>query len=168
MNLTQPLPQQPKELNWKTVAIAAVIVVISVVSIGVLLQGGKGFFSTSHPQPTVTPVPLAGVTLSPNKQVIVISIASFTENTNPSFSVTVTHAANSNIQFPCSLTLYDNAPSIVSSYPTMLIHSDGTYSMESGFIGSADLTGTTASYYAVLQDSNGNKVTSNTVTVEWK
>jgi hypothetical protein len=40
--------------------------------------------------------------------------------------------------------------------------------MESGFIGSADLTGTTASYYAVLQDSNGNKVTSNTVTVEWK
>jgi hypothetical protein len=151
-----PPPQSTKK--YFVLVIIAIAIIIALIVGFVLFQG-------------IVPVhPVADVTLSPNNQVIVASLAGSTGNSSPSFNVAVAHNINSNLLFPCSLTLYDNyEPSIESIHPSIVIQSDGTYNMENvGLVASADLAGTTVSYHVVLQDSNGNKVTSNTVTVEYK
>ena len=127
------------------------------------------------PTPAPTPAPIADVTLSPNTQTVVVSLEGPDFYTY--FSVTIAQNENT-LQFPCSITfvpdfslsLMSPSTSLVIAYgypqgsPT--IYNYGTYKIAYGYLPDNMLG--TSHYYAVIQDSTGAKITSNTVSVEYK
>lgn len=117
----------------------------------------------SPPEPT--PAPIANVILSPNNQVVVLSLGQI-----PSFSLTITQNGYGTVIFPCSVTI---VPSVQvtshDSYSIPILDNYGTINtspIESWVLLPSQPE--TISYYAVIQDSTGAKITSNTVTVDYK
>jgi hypothetical protein len=113
--------------------------------------------------PTPVPTPIANITLSPNNQVIFL-------NAYPSLSLTITQNENNSLQFPCLVYKYcSNFPYQAISY--FQPSNYGTYTLGNFY---SDLGAVlpsskamTVSYYVVVYDSNGTKIESNTVTVEY-
>jgi hypothetical protein len=130
----------------------------------------KSTVSNSEPIISSMPysgVPLALVSLSPSDQTAVISL-----HQSPSFSLTLSQAGNY-VNFPCSVTLYYSFADMLgqTSIPqSWTIKNYGTYDIPQPYVGEVPTIqrGASTSFWVVVQDSNGNKVTSNTVTVEYK
>jgi hypothetical protein len=127
------------------------------------LQTNYPFQKVTAPPPTPTPtVPPANVVLSPNKQIVVLSLLNY-----PNFSIAINQNENS-IDFPCSIKIVSSQTEFGQnsylSYQNPMNY--GTYSFDVWIPNPSQPE--TVTYYAVVQDSNGISITSNTVTVEYK
>jgi hypothetical protein len=108
------------------IAIALIIIII----FGYILpvsqfQGVVPVHPVSPPAPTPTTAP-ANVILSPNEQVVVISLYQ-----SPRLSVTINQNGNGGVNFPCSVTFYYTIPDIygrTSDLQTWEITHYGTFS----------------------------------------
>jgi len=126
--------------------------------------------SSSSPTPTLkpnpTPTPIASVVLSPNNQIVNLSL-----NQQTDFNVTIAQKGYYNLQFPCTITIISN---IGSSTELGLYSSYGTYAFNFDWSGFMPIftqlpsQGELISFYSLVKDSDGSSITSNTVTVEYK
>jgi hypothetical protein len=120
---------------------------------------------TATPAPTVAPI--ANVNLSPNSQIAVLSL-----NQAPDFKLSISDNGHT-VKFPCSVKMCYSVPDIYGSTSTAeywFLPKYGTYGSEISAMAWVPIVPHigTVSYYAVVQDSNGNIITSNTVTVQYK
>jgi hypothetical protein len=127
------------------------------------------YTSTATPTPAPTPKPIANVNLSPDNQIVVVSLSQ-----EPHFSITLSQTENT-VKFPCSVTLHYSTTDIYgkrSILESTTIDNYGTYTIPKPYVfieevPTINFLGST-SFYVVVQDSNGDKITSNTVTVQYK
>ena len=159
----------------KIYLIAAIvsIALIIILMFGYLLPA---FQFQNIPAPKVSsPTPIANAILSPNNQIVVVSLEGPSFYTY--FSVTITQNGNT-LKFPCSIALVPDFSLSLMSPSTRLVDSFGyaqgspiisnygTYKIAYGYLPDNMLG--TSHYYAILQDSTGAKITSNTVAVDYK
>jgi hypothetical protein len=160
-----PPPPQAEKSTKKYLLVFGVLIIIIGIFSGLILAHSlfQGIFQTDQTTPTPS---IANLVLSPNNQVIVLSLSQ-----SPSFSITLSQNGQGNIVFPCSVRL--------NSYPTPQSHGYaynppnfqdyGTINMNKyAQWALIPLQPQTISYVAVIQDSTGAKITSNTVTIEYK
>ena len=120
----------------------------------------------SAPKPTPTPAsPIADVTLSPNNQVVVLSLGQ-----TPSFSLTISQNGYGTVVFPCSVTIVPSVQVLNGIYTSPpFLYNYGTISSNSYYPWVPNPSQPeTISFYAVVQDSTGAKITSNTITVQYE
>lgn len=121
---------------------------------------------TPEPQYTFPPEPtiIADVTLSPTNQTVVMK-PFFLDGGLPVayFNVTIAQTSDSNMTFPCSISLSPLSPAIFYN-PRLKIEDYGTYPTN---ITAEYTSGTTISVYAILHDSKGGTIISDPVTVNY-
>jgi hypothetical protein len=118
--------------------------------------------------PPSTPA-LAEVILSPNNQTVVFPLGQ-----SPTFNVTIVQNGYSGVRFPCSVTLCYSTTDIYgerSIFENWNITGYGAYAIPQPYstveeVPTIQVSGST-SFWVVIQDSNGTKITSNAVTVQY-
>jgi hypothetical protein len=145
-----------KKIALIAVSVAVILVISLILVAGQMLKPTQNVASGS----------IAKVILSPNSQTVVLSSL----GKQPAFSFSLIPNGPAVI-YPCSITLYSSFPNVSGSSKTVPCCTISNYDgSSSSFGGRVPLPNQpeTVTYFAVVADSNGDKVTSNSVTIEYK
>jgi hypothetical protein len=164
-----PPPPPPAGKNTKNyLLVFGILILIIGIFSGLILAHSsiQDIFRIAQATPTPKPADIANLVLSPNNQVIVLSLSQ-----SPSFSITLSQNGQGNIVFPCSVRLnsHPTPQSYSYGYNPPNFQNYGTINMDKyAQWALIPLQPQTISYVAVIQDSTGAIVTSNTVSVEYR
>jgi hypothetical protein len=177
-----PPPPPPPKSARKLTAIILIIVLLAAVFGGILLIHITSGVSPVSPvatpsptatlSPTTTPTILANATLSPGYQTVTLSLGQ-----SPSFNLTIAQIGYTSIQFPFSIGLVTSVPDVNDQQlftQGVAIFNYGTYQLpDPNELSSAQAlpqieNATTISFYAIIEEPNGNSIISNTVIVQYQ